>query len=158
MLTILFVLTTLAQLQFQSSYSKNYARVNTLALAEALYGALHTSMLANDRPLLRQSVEQIIRRATNIRVRIFSKDGTIVFSSLGEEVGQRLNPTEEACFKCHSQGQPLEKLPPGEHIREFRWQGQEVIGAIRPIKRAKLCRGCVLRSSRRATPTGSSRC
>lgn len=138
-LTILFVLTTLAQLQFQSSYSKKCARVNTLALAEALYGALHTSMLANDRPLLRQSVEQITRRATNIRVRIFSKDGTIVFSSLGAEVGQRLNPTEEACFKCHSQGQPLERLPPGERTREFRWQGQEVIGAIRPIENEPSC-------------------
>lgn len=95
-LTALFVLTTLAQLQLQASYAKKCARVNSLALAEVLFGALHNSMLTNDRPLLRQSVEQITRRAPNVRVRIFSKDGTIVFSSLGEEVGQRLNPTAEA--------------------------------------------------------------
>lgn len=138
-LTTLFLLATLVQLQLQAASAKSCAKVNTLALAEALFGALHTSMLANDRALLRQSVEQITRKAPNIRVRIFNKDGTIVFSSLDEEVGQRLNPTAEACFKCHSQGQPLEKLPPGERTREFRWQAQEAIGAIRPIENEPGC-------------------
>lgn len=138
-LVALLGLTTWIQLQLQGAYARRCARVNALALAESLYGALHTAMLANDRAHLRLSVEQITRRASNVRVRIFSKDGTIVFSSLREEIGTRVDPSAEACYKCHQRGQPIERLPAGERTREFRWQEGPAVGAIRPIENETQC-------------------
>lgn len=138
-LAVLLGLTTWVQLQLQAAYAKKCARTLSLALAESLYGALHTSMLANNREHLGQSVEEITRRAPNVRVRIFSKDGTIVFSSLKDEIGKRLDPSAEACYKCHQRGQPIERLPAGERTREFRLQGDAAVGAIRPIENEPEC-------------------
>ncbi|MGC8915402.1 MAG: sensor histidine kinase [Thermoanaerobaculum sp.] len=138
-LAVLLALTTWTQLELQASYAKTCARANALALAESLFGALHTSMLANDREHLRQSVAQITRRAPNVRVRIFNKDGSIVFSSVEGEAGNRLDPSAEACFKCHQQGQPIERLPAGERTREFRLGDEPAVGAIRPIENEPQC-------------------
>ncbi|MCS7183307.1 MAG: ATP-binding protein [Thermoanaerobaculum sp.] len=139
LLALLLALTTWIQLQLQSSYAKKCARAAVQALAESLFGALHTAMMANDRGHLRDSVAQITKRAPNVRVRIFSKDGTIMFSSIPEELGQRLDPSAEACYKCHQQGVPIERLPPGERTREFLWQEEPAVGAIRPIENEEGC-------------------
>lgn len=138
-LAALLGLTTWIQLQLQGAYARRCAMATSLALAESLYGALHTAMMANDRDHLRMSVAQITRRAPNVRVRIFNKDGTIVFSSLQEEIGQRLDPSAEACYKCHQRGQPMERLPAGERTREFRWHSEPAVGAIRPIENEAEC-------------------
>jgi len=138
-LMLIFVATTAIQLSLQSSYARRCARANAQALSEALYGALHTSMLANDREHLRQAVVQITNRAPNIRVRIFNKDGTIVFSSVPEETGTRLDLSAEACYKCHASGQPIEGLPAGERTRDFQLGGEKAVGAIRPIENEPSC-------------------
>lgn len=133
----IFLGVTAVQLSLQASYARRYARSNALALAEALYGSLHTSMLANDRNYLREAVAQITQRAPNVRVRIFNKDGTIVFSSQEKETGQRLDPSAEACYRCHAQGQPIERLPAGERTRAFSLGKNEPSGPSGPSKTSR---------------------
>lgn len=138
-LTLIFFGVTAIQLSLQASNTRRCARAQVLGLAEALYGSLHTSMLANDRQNLREAVAQITQRAPNVRVRIFNKDGVIVFSSLEKEIGERLDPSAESCFKCHAQGKPIERLPPGERTRDFRLGQEPAVGAIRPIENEAAC-------------------
>ena len=132
------------QLAIQQRLSRQQAELAGLALTEGLFGALHSSMLANDREQLRRSVASISRHAPGLRVRIMTKEGRIAYSSRPGEVGGRLNFAAEACYKCHKREQPISHLPPGERTRSFEREGRPTLGIIRPIANEAGCvaRGC----------------
>src|SRR5512136_1290389 len=138
-LALLLALTAVVQVGLQERYAREAARINGLAMSETLYGALHTAMLNNDRDGLHASVRTISEHDPNVRVRIFNKEGQIVFSSDVREVGTRLDPRSEACFKCHQADRPIEKLPPGDRTRSFAVGGVPALGVIRPIENESAC-------------------
>jgi two-component system NtrC family sensor kinase len=138
-LVLLLALTAVVQVGLQERYAREAARINGLAMSETLYGALHTAMLNNDREGLHASVRTISERDPNVRVRIFNKEGQIVFSSDAREVGERLDPRSEACFKCHQADRPIEKLPPGDRTRSFGVGGVPALGVIRAIENEPSC-------------------
>jgi len=138
-LALLAAGTALVQIGLQARFARECSRINGIGMSEAIYGALHSSMLANDRDGLHTAVRQITERAPTVRVRIFNKEGLIVFSSNDGEVGERLDPDAEACFKCHASGRPIERLPPGERTRTFRVAGQPALGVIKPIENERSC-------------------
>jgi two-component system NtrC family sensor kinase len=138
-LVLLLALTAVVQVGLQERYAREAARINGLAMSETLYGALHTAMLNNDREGLHASVRTISEHDPNVRVRIFNKEGEIVFSSDAHEVGQRVEPRSEACFKCHQADRPIEKLPPGDRTRSFAVGGVPALGVIRPIDNEPTC-------------------
>jgi two-component system NtrC family sensor kinase len=135
----LLVGTTLVQLAIQTRFAQGAARINGLGMSEALFGSLHTAMLANDREGLRTTVRSIADRSPTVRVRILNKEGVIVYSSEHSDVGNRLDPRSEACFKCHQADRPIEKLPPGDRTRHFEVGGTPAIGVIRPIENEPAC-------------------
>jgi two-component system NtrC family sensor kinase len=138
-LVLLLALTAVVQVGLQERYAREAARINGLAMSETLYGALHTAMLNNDREGLHASVRTISEQDPDVRVRIFNKEGEIVFSSDRREVGTRLDPRSEACFKCHQANQPIGKLPPGDRTRSFVLAGVPALGVIRPIENEPSC-------------------
>jgi two-component system NtrC family sensor kinase len=138
-LVLLLALTAVVQVGLQERYARQAARINGLAMSETLYGALHTAMLSNDREGLHASVRTISEHDPNMRVRIFNKEGVIVFSSDTHEVGTQVNPRSEACFKCHQANQPIGKLPPGDRTRSFTLAGVPALGVILPIENEPSC-------------------
>lgn len=138
-LIALFSVTSLVQIKLQGDYAHQYAKLSGLALTDSVYGALHGSMLANDRSGLQQTVEAIASNADNIRVRILNKEGKVVFSSHKPEIGQVLDLNSEACFKCHAANQPIVRLPAGERARTLRVNGHQALGVIRPIYNEPSC-------------------
>ena len=105
-LAALLLFSWFVALTLQKRFAETTARYSALALSETLTGGLHGMMLANDREALNTSVRAISKGSPNIRVRVFNKEGTIVYSSIPAEAGQRVDTTSEACFKCHAAGQP----------------------------------------------------
>jgi two-component system, NtrC family, sensor kinase len=138
-LALLLALTTAVQVTLQERYASQAAGINGLLYSETLFAALHGGMLANDRAGLDTAVASITQRAPGVRVRMFNKDGLIVFSSSQSEVGTRVDPRSEACFKCHAADKPIEKLPPGDRTRRFTLAGVMAMGVIRPIDNEPVC-------------------
>ncbi|MGE5236225.1 MAG: sensor histidine kinase [Acidobacteriota bacterium] len=138
-LALLLVITGLVQVSLQERFAHQCSMTNGLLLSETLYGALHTRMLDNDSQGLHESVQSLAERVPNLRVRIFNKEGLIVFSSNSKEIGTKLDPRSEACYKCHAAGRPIEKLPPGDRTRSFRLNGVPALGVIRPIENEPAC-------------------
>ena len=138
-LALLLALTAIVQVGLQERYAREAARINGLAMSETLYGALQTAMLNNDREGMHASVRTITEHDPTVRVRVFNKEGQIVFSSDAPEVGTRLDPRSEACFKCHQADRPIEKLPPGDRTRLFEVGGVPALGVIRPIENEPSC-------------------
>jgi len=75
------------------------------------------------------------------RVRVFSKEGLILFSTDTREVGKVVDKQAEACYACHAAQAPLERLDLPERTRIFAAPGGRILGMIAPISNEKGCAG-----------------
>jgi two-component system, NtrC family, sensor kinase len=76
------------------------------------------------------------------RVRVFSKAGTILFSTDRSEVGRTVDTRAESCFACHAAGQPLTRLPMSDRARIFQdGDGGRLLGMITPLYNEPGCGG-----------------
>jgi two-component system NtrC family sensor kinase len=63
-----------------------------------------------------------------------------MFSSDKEEIGTTLDPKGEACYACHTEGRPLDRLDIQQRARIFRAaDGTRVLGIINPIPNEPSC-------------------
>ena len=78
------------------------------------------------------------------RVRVFSKDGVILFSTDQAEVGRTVDKRAESCYACHAAERPLERLMLPDRARIFRGaEGQRLLGMITPLYNEPGCsEGC----------------
>jgi len=75
------------------------------------------------------------------KVRVFSKEGLILFSTDQSEVRRVVDKQEEACYACHAAQQPLERLDLPERARIFPGPGGRVLGMITAIYNERGCAG-----------------
>jgi hypothetical protein len=123
------------QLVFERTRSANQ-------LSETIKSSTHADMLENRRDNLHRQIRQIgSLQSEGIRkVRLFNKEGRIMFSSAKEEMGQIVDKQTEACFACHTEGQPIEKLDIKARARFFQADdGTRVLGIINPIPNEPSC-------------------
>jgi two-component system NtrC family sensor kinase len=68
------------------------------------------------------------------RVRVFSKEGVILFSTDQTEVGRAVDKRAESCYACHAAERPLERLMLPDRTRIFRGaDSQRLLGMITPL-------------------------
>jgi len=110
-------------------------------LSETIKSSTHYDMLENRRENLHRQIQTIGRQEGIEKVRLFNKEGQIMFSSETAEIGRSLDKRAEACYACHAVGHPLEKLPIPARARIYRGSGGErVLGIINPIQNERSCR------------------
>ena len=113
---------------------------STDLLSETVKRSTQEYMLENRRESIRRQIEAIGLEERIERVRVFNKQGTIVFSSVPADVGSTLDKQAESCFACHAQGQPIEKPSVRERARIFQAaSGHRVLGVINPIQNQPSC-------------------
>ncbi|MEN8148690.1 MAG: ATP-binding protein [Planctomycetota bacterium] len=71
-------------------------------------------------------------------VRIFNKQGRIMFSTQGD-AGKLVDLTAEACDMCHAAGEPLVRVDVPSRVREYREGGRHLLGMITPIYNEPAC-------------------
>ncbi len=111
-------------------------------LSETIKSATHFDMLENRREYLHRQIRAVggLQEQGIRKVRVFNKEGRIMFSSTGEEIGTSLDPKGEACYACHAEGRPLERLGIQARARTFRApDGTRVLGVINPIPNEPSC-------------------
>jgi two-component system NtrC family sensor kinase len=109
-------------------------------LTETIKGSTHYDMLENRRESLHRQIEAIGRQQAIESVRVFNKEGRIVFSSDASEIGRSVDKHAEACYGCHAENRPLERLPIAARSRIFRGAtGHRILGTINPIHNEPSC-------------------
>ncbi|MDE3246155.1 MAG: two-component sensor histidine kinase, partial [Acidobacteriota bacterium] len=135
LMTASIVRTHTAQLIAERTRSANQ-------LSETIKSGTHFDMLENRRDNLHRQIRAIGElQSEGIRkVRVFNKDGQIMFSSDKGEIGTALDVRGEACYACHAEGRPLEKLGIQARARIFpAGDGTRVLGIINPIPNEASC-------------------
>jgi two-component system NtrC family sensor kinase len=110
-------------------------------LSETIKKSIQNDMLENRKEAAYKIMETIGRQEGIERVRIYSYEGKILFSSDNAEVGRMVDKRAEACYGCHSEALPLERLAMSERNRVFfsadgnkqPGVGHRVLGIINPM-------------------------
>jgi len=106
----------------------------------------HTIDRATTRAMLENRLEDAYDTMRSIgaqpgveRVRFFNKEGRITFSTDPKETGAMVDKGAEACFACHTAGQPLTHLPSSSRARVFQLPEHRVMGFIKGIYNEPRC-------------------
>ena len=115
-------------------------RRSALQLSETVKNSTHYDMLLNQRESVHRIITTIGKQDGIKKVRIFNKEGAIIFSTDHLDVGQMVDKRAEACYACHAADRPLERLPTSERTRIFQLPASgRVLGIINPIYNEPSC-------------------
>ncbi|HEV2112903.1 MAG TPA: ATP-binding protein [Terriglobales bacterium] len=123
---------------------RKHLEAATLSAAERVSDLIKRStnyeMLHNNREGLYHVMKTIAEEPGVAKVRIFDREGRITYSTDASEVNHVVDKTEEACFHCHAQSQPLAHLNRPDRFRIYRnASGERVLGVINPIENQASC-------------------
>ncbi len=109
-------------------------------LSEVITKSTRFAMLQNE-PTYVHSILQDVGRQTDIeKVRIISKTGRIMYSSLTSEIGRLVDLRSDACVSCHASERPLEQVPLGGRSRIYaRSDGGRLFGSMTVIHNDPTC-------------------
>jgi len=108
-------------------------------LSNAIVNATWHAMLENRRDAAYEIMNAVARQKGIEKVRIFNKEGRIVFST-GEDQDTLVDKHAEACDLCHAQEEPLVTVDVPTRVRTFhREDGGRVLGMITPIYNEPAC-------------------
>jgi two-component system NtrC family sensor kinase len=123
-----FILKNLNYYLTQAKYETSY-NISEIIKKSTRYG-----MLLN-RP---EDVHQIINTLRSIKdveeIRIYNKQGIIIFSTDPNEISKKVDLTAEACIGCHNSSVPLQSLTNQNRFRVYKnSENNRVLGLINPI-------------------------
>ncbi len=110
-------------------------------LSETIRNSTHLSMLENRSDQTHRIINTIAQEPGLREIRIFNKEGRIMFSSQKEFIGNMVDKKAEACYACHTANEPLEKLPMEERMRIYQTpqDSSRILGIINPIYNEPSC-------------------
>ncbi len=108
-------------------------------LSETIKSATLHDMLENRRDNLQRQIDTIARQPGILNVRVFNKEGQVVFSSTADEVGHVVDKRAEACTACHAENRPLERLSIRARARTYPGASGNILGIINPIHNQPSC-------------------
>jgi two-component system NtrC family sensor kinase len=111
-----------------------------LRITETVRRSTRNDMLKNQRDDLHQMIEVLGGQEGLEKIRVFNKDGQIMFSSSQRDIGEMVDKKAEACYVCHAAEKPLERLNIPERSRIFQSKdGHRVLGVISAIYNESDC-------------------
>jgi two-component system, NtrC family, sensor kinase len=121
-------------------YITNNSFKHAYDVSEVIKKSTRYSMLLNRRDDVHQIINTIGTEKSVKGIRIYNKQGTIIFSTDSTEVNKQVDLTAEACIICHNASVPLNTLSTQDKMRIFTTHNnQRVLGLINPINNEDDC-------------------
>ena len=89
-------------------------------MAQVVVKSTRFAMLQNQPSHIDQIIRDVAEQKDIDRVRVISKDGAIIHSSIPEEVGRVIDLQAESCEKCHVSVRSGSEEPMEERIQDDR--------------------------------------
>ncbi len=102
-------------------------------LSETVTRSTRYEMLLNNREHLHRMIETIGEQPGIDVIRIFNKEGKIMFSADKMEMENYVDKNAEACYICHAAEEPLEHISSTERSRIFQTDDDRILATITPI-------------------------
>jgi len=142
---VMFVgLATFTYINVKSEANDLLEQVELAALrtTDLIKESTHYSMLINRKEDIYQIFKNFSQMPGFEVIRIYDKDGEIIFTTRPEERQNKVNITSEACQVCHRSPEPLKALASEERHRIIKYpDGHRVLALINPIENEIACYG-----------------
>ena len=113
---------------------------NSTQLSRVVIKSTRFAMHQNKPSQVNQIIRDVAAHPEIEKVRILSKNGTIINSSLADEVGTKVDQKAEACVGCHLDEKSLREAPPIGRARFFNSpDGRRMLGATAVINNEPGC-------------------
>ena len=123
------------QEDLQDVVAKHVIQISEMVVASTRY-----TMLVNKRDIVEKIIEDIGKQKGIERIRVISKDGTIIHSNRKSEVGYSVEQKGEPCINCHQTSQPLKKVPDDKRWKIIEMPGgHRVLGTMHAIRNEPTC-------------------
>lgn len=126
-------------LRNQELLLRNQMTMASEQLSNAIVNATWHAMLEDRRDAAYEIMRSVARQKGIEKIRIFNKEGRIVFST-GDDQGTLVDKHAEACDLCHAREEPLVTVDVPTRTRIFhREDGARVLGMITPVYNEPAC-------------------
>ncbi len=120
----------LTQARFESAYN----------ISDLIKKSTRYSMLLNRREDVHQIIKTLGTEIGVNNIRIYNKQGHIIFSTDTSEILKKVDLSAEACIVCHNSSVPLKSLTNQNKIRIYKNpENKRVLGLINPIQNETDC-------------------
>jgi two-component system NtrC family sensor kinase len=123
-----------ASRQYERTLYEGAVRFSDLIEQSTQYG-----MLVNRKEEVHHVIEAIAQAPDVEGVRVYDKNGTIIFSADSTEIGTQVDLHAEACVTCHGATTPLRSVPDRSRVRIFQAPSGRVLGVINGIENKPQC-------------------
>jgi len=115
---------------------------NSGQLSRVVIGSTRFAMQQNQPSHVDQIIQDVGDQPGIEKVRILSKEGFIIHSSDGQEIGKQINQKSESCLDCHEDEESREASPRFGRTRFFTDQnGKRMLGSTAVIHNEPTCAG-----------------
>ncbi|OGB78352.1 MAG: hypothetical protein A2496_20255 [Burkholderiales bacterium RIFOXYC12_FULL_60_6] len=90
---------------------------HVMQIADVVVASTRYTMLLNKRDIAEKIIEDVGKQKGIERLRVISKDGTIIHSNRKSEIGYSVEQQDEPCIRCHQTSEPLDRVDDDK-----RWQ------------------------------------
>ena len=138
-MTIVGIISSYVHVKTQEMQLLETMMIGADQLSGSISSATWHAMLADQRESAYQTMETIAQKQGITRIRIFNKEGRIMYSTTPLDTGI-VDKAAEACFMCHSAEQPLVKVDVPTRARVYRTGGtHRTLSMITPIYNERSC-------------------
>ncbi|KAA3612380.1 MAG: sensor histidine kinase [Calditrichaeota bacterium] len=138
-ITIIIGIFSYVSVQSQNKTLLAETERHTYQQSETIRSSTKFGMLLNEREHVHEIINAVGRQNSFKEIRIFNKEGEIIYSSNPDHIGIMVDKNAEACYTCHETDEPLEKLSIPDRSRIFASDSGRVLGTINPIYNEPAC-------------------
>lgn len=125
--------------QHESDLEKEIAR-HVTQISDVIVKSTRYAMLLNKRDLADKIISDVGKQKGIERVRVISKDGTIIHSNNDAEVGFSVEQNTPPCVFCHLTSKPIDHVPDADRWKIYNTaDGHRVLGTMQVIRNEPSC-------------------
>ena len=126
--------------QHQQVHMQQEIARHVVQLSEVIVKSTRYAMLLNKRDIAGKIIHDIGQQKGIERVRVISKDGTIIHSNNDKEVLYSVEQSDEPCVNCHLNSKPLDAAPKDKPWKVYSAaDGHRILGVMQPIRNEPSC-------------------
>ncbi|TAK66115.1 MAG: HAMP domain-containing protein [Betaproteobacteria bacterium] len=139
-LTLAMLVFTLLVVRHQRDEMLREAVSHVAQISEVIKKSTRFAMLTNQPNYVDRIIRDVGNQGSIEKVRILSKDGSIIHSSYLPEIGFKVDRKAEACVLCHLSEASLEQVPQSQRSRIFATpEGRRMLGSMDVIRNEPSC-------------------